>query len=404
MSLSEKVLSSCLRSREAYKILHDNTSSKDLLPDVVWLMDRIGHYYDTDPEAEAVDQEVFTEQVRAKFPNPTKAEGMVDTVNKAFNSKFSVANYLDLCKEIKRQGVAHTLAGMLSSSEVKEEVVEQLMEEYKKLALPGTVAEDESNIIHNMSVEDAINKVLDKSGRIYLAPKPLHEATDGAMAGDFLVIFARPEVGKTALCCTLMAGFAWQKLPGIFFSNEEPTERVAARAMSCLTGMTAQEIADNPDKATKLLADRGWHNIRFIRLQRNNPAEVEKYVKMYGAKWFIVDQLRNLNIPKLEGKTQVLEESAKALRAIAGTYGAVGIGVTQAGDSGENKLRLTQGDVDGSNTGIPGACDLMIGLGVNEEFEQQQRRMINLPKNKLSGKHVFFPLKINELISRLEAL
>lgn len=404
MSLSEKVLSSSLRSREAYKILVDNSSSKDLLPDVVWLMERIGHYYDTDTEATEVDQDVFTEQVRAKFANPTKAEGMVDTIDRAFASKFSVANYLDLCLEIRRQGVAHSLAGMLSSSDVKDEVVEQLMEEYRKLSLPSTEAVDESNVIHNMSVEDAINKVLDKTGRIYLAPKPLHEATDGAMPGDAIIIFARPEVGKTALCCTLMAGFAYRGLNGIFFSNEEPTERVATRFMSCLTGMTAQEIADNPDKAHHLLNTRGYANVRFIRLQQNNPAEIERYVKMYGAKWFITDQLRNLNIPGRTGKTEILEEAAKAVRHIAGKYGAVSIGVTQAGDSGENKLRLTQGDVDGSNTGIPGACDLMIGVGVNDEFDQQQRRMFNLPKNKLSGKHVFFPVKINELLSRMEGL
>jgi len=116
----------------------------------------------------------------------------------------------------------------------------------------------------------------------------------------------------------------------------------------------------------------------------------------------IVDQLRNMHIPRLEGKTQVLEESAKALREIAAKHSLVSIGVTQAGDSGDGKSLLVQGDVDGSNTGIPGACDLMVGIGMTSDMEQQNVRMINLPKNKLSGKHVHFPVRINPLVSRME--
>lgn len=38
--------------------------------------------------------------------------------------------------------------------------------------------------------------------------------------------------------------------------------------------------------------------IRFIRLQNSTPAEIEKYVKRYEAEWFIVDQLRNMKIPR----------------------------------------------------------------------------------------------------------
>lgn len=48
----------------------------------------------------------------------------------------------------------------------------------------------------------------------------------------------------------------------------------------------------------------------------------------------------------------MLEESAKALRDIGGRYGAVSIGVTQAGDSADGKALLQQGDIDGSNTGM----------------------------------------------------
>lgn len=713
MNLGMKVLASCLLSREAFNSLYENVDFKGLSPDIEWLLNLAEKYYETDEEAKAVDHNLFKEQVESKFPNTGKAQHLLDMIDEAYSATFSVPNYVELYLETKRKAIGFKLAGLLSSSDVEEEVVESLMSDYKKLAEPITEGTEDDNVIHNMSVEDAINKVFDKTGRIYLAPKGLQDATDGAMAGDSIIIFARPECfsadtevltpegwltvdkvttstsicvvdkelqssfeepetvvaqdgfdylyhirnkkgqldllvspghrmiyekegeikeetaedisykqgykshnttvatgscawaaedalavafqadgrsriykshgysgkgygyeiviqkqrkidrlrlllteadyswkewvtssgrtgfyfrskrlfdkdfswllvdnlslefcrrfseelafwdgstrsitrwkysntnelaidkaqavvcqagyntfksevidkrgyptcyelhirsnytpvdgqsvlkervvctrdtklycfdvstgivlvrrngvvsvqgncGKTAFCCTLMAGFAWYNVPGIFFSNEEPTERVAARFQSTVTDMTAEEIKAEPEKATALMARRGYEHVRFIRLQFSTPAEIEKYVKMYGAKWFIVDQLRNMHIPRLEGKTQVLEESAKALREIAARHGAISIGVTQAGDSAEGKARLVQGDVDGSNTGIPGACDLMIGIGMTLDMEQQNTRMISLPKNKLSGRHVHFPLRIKPFVSRME--
>ena len=402
MNLGMKVLASCLLSREAFNSLYENVDFKGLSPDIEWLLNLAEKYYETDEEAKAVDHNLFKEQVESKFPNTGKAQHLLDMIDEAYSATFSVPNYVELYLETKRKAIGFKLAGLLSSSEVEEEVVESLMSDYKKLAEPITEGTEDDNVIHNMSVEDAINKVFDKTGRIYLAPKGLQDATDGAMAGDSIIIFARPECGKTAFCCTLMAGFAWYNVPGIFFSNEEPTERVAARFQSTVTDMTAEEIKAEPEKATAIMARRGYEHVRFIRLQFSTPAEIEKYVKMYGAKWFIVDQLRNMHIPRLEGKTQVLEESAKALREIAARHGAISIGVTQAGDSAEGKARLVQGDVDGSNTGIPGACDLMIGIGMTLDMEQQNTRMISLPKNKLSGRHVHFPLRIKPFVSRME--
>lgn len=401
MSVGMKVLSSTLRDREAYLALKDNMDEKGLPPDVEFLMGLASHYYEKDPEANHIDVDLFKEQVVAKFPNPNKAEHLTAIIDQAHASTFSIANYIDLCIETRKQAIGHRLAAMLSSSDVDPEAVAQLMGSYTKLD-EISVEEVEDNVIHNMSVEDAINKVLDKSGRMYLAPKALNDATDGCMEGDALILIARPEAGKTALCLTIAAGFAMRGHPGLYFSNEEPTERLAARYQSTVTGMTAEEIMAQPDKATSLLQRRGYENVRFIRLQYSTPAEIEKYVKMYKPKWFIVDQLRNMKINKIENKTQVLEESAKALRHIGGTHKAVSIGVTQAGDSGEGKARLTQGDIDGSNTGIPGACDLIIGVGVTEEMEQQNTRLVYLSKNKLSGKHVAFPLRINPFISRME--
>lgn len=52
------------------------------------------------------------------------------------------------------------------------------------------------------------------------------------------------------------------------------------------------------------------------------------------------------------------------------------------------------------NTGIPGACDVMIGVGADEQQQAQGIRVLTLIKNKISGIHESFPVRINQFISK----
>jgi hypothetical protein len=79
----------------------------------------------------------------------------------------------------------------------------------------------------------------------------------------------------------------------------------------------------------------------------------------------------------------------------------VGISVTQAGDSGQNKIFLEVGDVDFSNVGIPAQADLMIGVGADEKLKATNTRGISLPKNKLSGNHAQFYTQIVPTLSQV---
>lgn len=52
-------------------------------------------------------------------------------------------------------------------------------------------------------------------------------------------------------------------------------------------------------------------------------------------------------------------------------------------------------DVDASKTGIPGAVDLMIGLGNDDVLEANNMLGVSLCKNKLSGDHARFHVTAN---------
>lgn len=52
------------------------------------------------------------------------------------------------------------------------------------------------------------------------------------------------------------------------------------------------------------------------------------------------------------------------------------------------------------NTGIPGACDVLIGIGATPEQKELGIRVASLCKNKLGGVHENFPMRFNQWLSR----
>lgn len=205
--------------------------------------------------------------------------------------------------------------------------------------------------------------------------------------------------GKTAFNITMACGFARQQLPGIYFINEDRVEDIYVRLISNLTGLSLHEIEQNPGKATQMARDHGLEFIRLISLAPGTPAQVEAFVDKYRPFWMVMDQLRNLNM-KEANKVLQLEYATSAMRNVAKKYNVLVISSTQAGDSAENKKLLTMGDVDYSNTGVAAQADVLVGIGGDPLDMQEGRRIINISKNKLSGRHENFPVKIVPSLSR----
>lgn len=97
-----------------------------------------------------------------------------------------------------------------------------------------------------------------------------------------------------------------------------------------------------------------------------------------------------------------MEEVQKSIRAMASRYGFAAVSVTQAGDSAEGKAMLTMGDVDSSNTGVPGACDVMIGIGATDSMKETPRRMLSFPKNKIGHTHEGIVVSFDKARNRVE--
>lgn len=398
MSLEQKILSTCLQSREAFDKLDDDLEERLSLPFSEFILESCRTFYARDGNATSVDEDWLKQHIDNTFDNPKKATEYKDFVNEIIHLNVSKDNIVGLLMDSKRRDVGHRLAAALVNDDKN---VGELIEKFSSL---NASRFEEDEVLHNISIDESVDSVLNDANKIKLPTRFLNEATDGGCSeGHHIVVYARPETGKTALCMSMIWAFCAQGLPGIYFGNEDPIRHIIVRAQCALTGLTKEQLRDSSAVAQKRLEAAGWSLARFVPMAPGSPGYIEKIIKKYGAKWIVVDQLRNLNV-RSDTRVNQLEAAATSIRNIAIRNSLVAISVTQAGDSADQKLVLGMGDIDFSNTGIPAQADLMIGMGVNDAYEQQGMRMLALPKNKLGGKHLHSPVRLNSQLSRLEDL
>jgi replicative DNA helicase len=198
----------------------------------------------------------------------------------------------------------------------------------------------------------------------------------------------------------MTAGFCSQGLRTLYIGNEDPITSLVIRLVNNLTGMTKQELMDDPKTAMTIAASRGYDKATFAGLSPGSLTEIQSLIVKHKPDVLVVDQLRNI-LAKSENRTTQLETVARGMRDFARKYKMLVISLTQAADSARDKIMPNMGDIDGSNIGIPGACDAMIMVGMNASYEINDQRHMYLVKNKLTGDHENWVLRIDKQLSRV---
>jgi predicted ATP-dependent serine protease len=237
---------------------------------------------------------------------------------------------------------------------------------------------------------------------IRLTPEILNERLGGGLApGDSVVVYARPEMGKTGFVVHLTATAASAGHGVLYLGNEEPIDRTVQRTIASLTGQPTSVCAAHPVEALAGAQRRGLGNITFRDLDPGTMAQIEGAIRQTRPRLVVLDQLRNI-LHKGDSATVRMEDVQKGFRALAKRYAFTAVSVTQAGDSADGKTFLTMGDVDNSNTGVPGACDVMIGIGATYAMLETPRRGLSFPKNKIGHNHEGVIVSFDKARSRVE--
>ena len=217
---------------------------------------------------------------------------------------------------------------------------------------------------------------------------------EGINEGHLIEVGARPNTGKTSFHASLIAspeGFARQGAKCIVLCNEEGTHRVGARYLTASTGMTMQEIKQNPTQARDRY-EPIRKNIRLRDATGRDMSWVESVCKAYKPDIVVLDMGDKFAVTSgFARQDEALKANAIHARSIAKQYGCGIFYMSQLSAEAEGKVLLNQSMMEGARTGKAAEADLMILIAKNPvvdgQEEEDTQRHLNVVKNKLSGWH-----------------
>jgi len=256
---------------------------------------------------------------------------------------------------------------------------------------------------------ESILDLLESTARWTFNVPALADLCPGIAAGEFAILFARPESGKTAAHVTLAAGpggFCAQGAKVLLVANEEKGHRTILRAMSCSSGRTKEEIIARPASIRET-----WGGIRHLYNVVYDAAmtvdRLEAIVKRYRPDVVIVDQLDKVFIPgQFQREDERLGKLYIAARRIAAVHDCALIGITQASADADGCVKLDFSMIAGSKTGKAAEADLIIGIGkptTADPTEDSLERCWTTSKNKITGRNASAWSKLDNQISRFTA-
>ena len=240
------------------------------------------------------------------------------------------------------------------------------------------------------NIEDLIEQLKDNT-KWKFNLEPLRDKVNGVGDGNLVIIFARPEAGKTAFWVNLVSGvdgFASQGAKVCALINEEPAIRTQMRLINAHTGMTLDEIRANKTEASIKWAEVR-QNIKILDTVDWSLDDVDEFVQKENPDILVVDQLDKVNV---KGSFARTDEKLRAIytgaREIAKRNNCCVIAVSQASADGQGKFDLTFDMMEGSKTGKAAEADVIIGVGHRDKLDTDERiRSLAISKNKITGWH-----------------
>ena len=402
-----KVMSAVVDDRNAYRTVQQFYEEGDLSDLGELILKECEAYYAKDLAAEHVDTESLLNRLEVKYPKHAKAFAkFIDDLETV-----SIPNVLEDYCALKMRAASEMAGSLLVAGKYAE--AQPYLDRYHQLAAEGLQDDggngnDKSNVYHNAH-PDRFTESLEMGNRIPMLPESLNVKLGGGLiAGCHLLIYAPPEVGKTAIAINTMYGFCNAGKRTVYIGNEESAEMYLNRMLCRFCRWPLAKVLARKDAAYKIAQQRGWDNLIFVHLTPGSVPEIQDILREYKPDVCIIDQLSNVNLNRGAGKeldkVQRLEATAYAMRMYYSKTKIAGVSLSQADEKAIGKLRLTIKDVYYSNVGLQGMYDVMIGVGMDSNYERMDRRMLNLTKNKLGGEHGFVIVQMVREVSMLRGL
>jgi replicative DNA helicase len=243
-------------------------------------------------------------------------------------------------------------------------------------------------------VDDAIGDILKDQTDVSKGIKPrlavLQQYMRPFRSGDFGIMAARPDQGKTSLICSELTYMASQTDQPILWCNNEGRGRnIYPRLYQAALNLTYPEMLELNRKGTlvkeylKAIKSDDPFKIRIKDIHDFTIGQVERVIEEIKPSIVVYDMIDNIKGFGSMARTDLaLEEMYKYCRTLAVTYDHIGFATSQISAEGDQLCYPTQTMLKDSKTGKQGACDFILMMGQNKDAGPNQR-FIGLPKNKL---------------------
>ena len=345
------------------------------------------------------DRTITPDEVQALFlssnPSMTTAQksaysAMFDKIKREQPMGSDIAQEVlsKLFQQIIGEEIANLGFDYVNGSKTSLEPVRMLLEQYGDDFTPNlNIKWDDIDI-------DTLLAKNDLEARWQFNIPTLVRKLEGINDGHLIEVGARPNTGKTSFHASLIAspeGFARQGAKCIVLCNEEGPHRVGARYLTASTGMTMQEIKQNPTQARDRY-EPIRKNIRLRDATGRDMSWVESVCKAYKPDIVVLDMGDKFAVTSgFARHDEALKANAIHARSIAKQYGCGIFYMSQLSAEAEGKVLLNQSMMEGSRTGKAAEADLMLLIAKNPVVEGQEeedtQRHLNIVKNKLTGWH-----------------
>lgn len=389
-----KLLNIACNDRNAFLVLSKYGFSDNLAESSKFIWKAVARYYEKDKKASYVDLEVIRDLIKRKFEN-TIHEDKLNAVLNNFREGVSVPNVLEAYTEYKLRELEEQIQVLIAqNNDKKAEAINEWIElkrglngkEYGKELHQGVEFEEEE---------------LSNFNPYMLYPKSLNKYIDGGMEKqEQAIVFARPNLGKTALALTFAVGFLKQGLKVLFLTNEDSPRKTKLRLAQVLLGVSKEKILNEPQEAARAVKEKGGDRFYFKELDGGGTLEeIEEQILKCEPDVVLLDMMRHINV-KGNSKHEKLEEIARVMRGYCEKHNFISILFSQAGDSATGKQYISINDFDESNTGVQGACDIMIGVGASDSQLAYEIRTVSFCKNKRGMDNSHCEIKFDRKTSR----
>lgn len=237
-------------------------------------------------------------------------------------------------------------------------------------------------------LDQLLSTTIEKPGLRWRLPS-LNRRLGSLRKGDFGVVFARPETGKTTFLASEATDMAAQAKaqsmgPVLWINNEEQGSKVLLRCYQSALGLTMAALMDERIQVQKTYSAQVGDGLRLYDFDSVSKGDVEALCAAHSPSLLIFDQLDKVTGFSADRTDLELGVIYGWARQLAKKYCPV-IGVCQADGSAEGVKWLSMANVSNAKTSKQAEADWILGIGKVLDPGYDYVRFMHLSKNKLMG-------------------